>query len=425
MKPSNKFDPEVSAYEYAQVPVIVTTEADHLPHVSNYIKEIAGTVKDILPLVNGCAAVVSRQALNLLAENPHVVYIGMGHEVNVSIIKGIKTVIEKAQEYPVRLINLSLGLPTGAIPKPFDEREPVNVALKRAYEKGLVVCVAAGNEGEKGEGTLSPWAAAQWVIGVGAAHPDGPRLWGGSSIGSPGGFGPTVVAPGVDIVGPWPPNLPKTSQQLEKDKKYIPNDRLDRFTVMTGTSQATACVSHVILCYLIPFLGYLRDAFNKIEQQNFEDFIEGHPIIAAVLDTAYNPIDEVFNHRDVIIRFITKETQDKIDRVTKFLRSNKIRYFIEPHPDVIKKMLEDMARPMTDYQTYQVGRGFVDESIAMTYLKGFGLPQFLKFFVRPPQSNPDLGAFGENIGPLLTEKEVEGIGEPNPIDVKAWPIKVV
>src|SRR5919112_2136564 len=100
-------------------------------------------------------------------------------------------------ELGVRVVNCSFSAE-----ELYDENDPVNVATRVLYERGVNVVFSAGNSGP-GLHTLNPYAAAPWVVSVGATDNKG-RL---ASFSARGEFGdaathPTLVAPGVNVVGP-------------------------------------------------------------------------------------------------------------------------------------------------------------------------------------------------------------------------------
>ncbi len=95
------------------------------------------------------------------------------------------------------VVNLSVGPKSASFP--FLANDVVNVASFAAAREMLVV-VAAGNCGQAGERTMSPWASAEWVLSVGAtSDADGQALAPYSSRGSADDpdSGPDVVAWGT------------------------------------------------------------------------------------------------------------------------------------------------------------------------------------------------------------------------------------
>lgn len=113
------------------------------------------------------------------------------------VLSGFDYLLDRGPAYAVRVINCSFSAATI-----FDPNDPVNVATKMLSDRGVTLVFSAGNAGP-GNGTLNPYAAAPWVISVGATDQKGVL----ASYSSRGSFGsqlqhPTLVAPGTNIVGP-------------------------------------------------------------------------------------------------------------------------------------------------------------------------------------------------------------------------------
>ena len=151
--------------------------------------------------------------------------------------------IGRAIELGVDVLNLSLGsrdLPT-------DGRSLESQAITAAAARGILCCVAAGNDGEAGEGSLSVPGDALGAVTVAAVDLDGRR----ASFSSRGptadpastGVKPTVAAPGVRILAPRAGCC--TAEAA---------DPLGLRLAYSGTSMATALVSGV--CALV--IGHLR-----------------------------------------------------------------------------------------------------------------------------------------------------------------------
>lgn len=105
--------------------------------------------------------------------------------------------------FPV--MNLSVG--PGSPEYPTLPNDIVNAATADAIGRGVLVVMAAGNCGTRGEGTVSAWARVPWVLAVGATEdPDGTRLADYSATGRSNvpGSGPDVVAYGVSSISPHP-----------------------------------------------------------------------------------------------------------------------------------------------------------------------------------------------------------------------------
>src|SRR2546423_6720270 len=135
-------------------------------------------------------------------------------------------------ELGVRVVNCSFSAATA-----YDENDPVNVATRMLVERGTNVVFSAGNSGP-GMRTLNPYAAAPWVISVGALDERG-RLADFSSRGEFGSrnFRPTLVAPGTGVVSlrASGTNLTGTTS-APTDAQQLSATELPYYTTCSGTS---------------------------------------------------------------------------------------------------------------------------------------------------------------------------------------------
>lgn len=215
------------------------------------------------------------------------------------------------------VVNMSLGPP---IDRPgtyrFNPREPVNVATRTLFEAGIVVVIAVGNSGRMGNNTLNPWSVAPWVIGVGAATKDGKKLADFSSRGIPGDelYKPTLVAPGVDI-------------------KSIDD------TIVSGTSFACANTSAAAK----NIVGFMREHFG------FKDLDSG----VRTWEFKGRRIAKL----DIISEDYKKTIEFEVGTTDSL------------SPTKIKELLIQCALPMPEYQTHEVGAGFLSAELI---IGGFG-----------------------------------------------------
>jgi serine protease AprX len=111
----------------------------------------------------------------------------------VHVLSGFDHILHRGADVNTRVVNCSFSSNA-----PFNLNDPVNIATQMLTSSGVSVVFSAGNAGA-GDGTLNPYAAAPWVIGVGATDRTGAI----ANFSSRGRFGsdlkPSVVAPGVGI----------------------------------------------------------------------------------------------------------------------------------------------------------------------------------------------------------------------------------
>ena len=156
------------------------------------------------------------------------------------VIRGIAFVVENKDVYNIRVLNLSFS----ATPQSHYWDDPLNQAVMRAWQAGIVVVASAGNNGPDAM-TIGVPGNIPYVITVGAMTDNFTRgdqnddiLATFSSAGptAEGFVKPDIVAPGGHMLG-----LMKKDSRLAKDHPNFHDD--EEFFVMSGTSQAAAVVS--------------------------------------------------------------------------------------------------------------------------------------------------------------------------------------
>ncbi|MEM0910143.1 MAG: S8 family peptidase [Pseudomonadota bacterium] len=158
-----------------------------------------------------------------------------------TVLNALNWIYENADLDTFRVLNLSIGAPVAS----HYWQDPINQAVMRLWDEGVVVVTSAGNSGE--ELGISVPGNNPYVITVGAMADNGtPTDFNDDRIATFSSRGPTyegfvkpdLVAPGMSI-----------AVQMGNDGKMAQGLRQheinDRYYVMSGTSQASAVVSGI------------------------------------------------------------------------------------------------------------------------------------------------------------------------------------
>jgi len=145
------------------------------------------------------------------------------------IIAGVDWAVENKDKYKIKVINLSLGSSESS-----DGTDSLSQAVNKAWDAGLVVCVAAGNSGPD-KYTIGSPAAASKVITVGAVDKND-VITDFSSRGptKDGRLKPEVVAPGNWIIAARASGTKLTDVTIG-----------DYYVAAPGTSMATPHVAGI------------------------------------------------------------------------------------------------------------------------------------------------------------------------------------
>ncbi len=165
-----------------------------------------------------------------------------------TIMQGIEWCIQYNENNPIKKIDIiSMSLGSTAQTYTNENEDPMVKIVEEAWTAGIVVCVAAGNDGPEARTISSPGISNQ-VITVGALDDRdtsgtkkdddiasfssrGPTLYGDPK--------PDIVAPGVNIVSLRSPN-----SSLDRQQKA---NRVGRYYfVLSGTSMATPICAGVV-----------------------------------------------------------------------------------------------------------------------------------------------------------------------------------
>lgn len=188
--------------------------AGHGTHVAGIV---AGTGA-VDPLMRGVAYEASLINTKVLDDQ------GSGWESD--IIAGMEWSAQEGAD----ILNLSLGVPFGFT----DGTDPGSLAVNAVSEEyGVLVAVAAGNDGYAGPGSVTTPGAADLALTVGAV--DKADVWADFSGQGPrtgdSALKPDIVAPGVDIIA------------ARAAEGFLGDPVDEHYTSMSGTSMATPHVA--------------------------------------------------------------------------------------------------------------------------------------------------------------------------------------
>jgi serine protease AprX len=184
-----------------------------------------------------------------------------GSATDSAVIAAINQAIALKSKYNIRVINLSLGR---AVYESY-KLDPLCVAVEKAWKSGIVVVVAAGNNGRylptSGYATVNSPGNDPYVLTVGSMKPMGTPQRGDDLIASYSSKGPTVidhvakpdvVAPGNLLVSTETSNTTlyntETSNQIPYSSYIYGGSSSPSKTYfgLSGTSMATGVVSGMV-----------------------------------------------------------------------------------------------------------------------------------------------------------------------------------
>ncbi len=120
------------------------------------------------------------------------------------LIRGVEYILDNKERYNIRIVNISIG---SFSKKGMEEESQLVKTVDRLWDAGLVVCVAAGNEGNL-PSTITTPGISRKVITVGTSDDYKTVRLAGSSMVNYSGRGPTkncivkpdLVCPGYNIL---------------------------------------------------------------------------------------------------------------------------------------------------------------------------------------------------------------------------------
>ncbi|HLW55457.1 MAG TPA: S8 family peptidase [Candidatus Angelobacter sp.] len=221
---------------------------------------------------------------------------GNGSATDSEVISAISQAISLKSQYNIRVINLSLGR---AVYESY-KHDPLCQAVEQAWKSGIVVVVAAGNNGRyqatDGYATVSSPGNDPYVLTVGAMKTMGTPQRGDDLIASYSSKGPTVIDHIVkpDIVAPG--NLlistetPGTTLYKTETSNLVPYSNYvyggssspsTSYFTLSGTSMATGIVSGIVADLLQAHPGLTPD---QVKARLMETASKTFPSSSSVYD---------------------------------------------------------------------------------------------------------------------------------------------
>jgi serine protease AprX len=200
-----------------------------------------------------------------------------------SLIAGVEWCIQNKNKYNIKVISLSLG--SQAIQPAKDD--PMVKVVEKAWNQGIVVVVAAGNEGPE-ERTISSPGISEKVITVGAMddkdtinrRDDTVAIFSSRGPTIDGLIKPDILAPGVDII-----SLRANNSSLDRTMKG--NRRENDYFILSGTSMATPICAGVVALILQQHPEFTPDQvkeylLKKAENRGYPGHVQGKGYLSSI-----------------------------------------------------------------------------------------------------------------------------------------------
>lgn len=173
---------------------------------------------------------------------------------NISdVLAGLQWIIDYRKKYNIRIVNISVGTSSK---DNLDENSLLVQGVNAVWDNGIVVVVAAGNNGP-GPMSISTPGISRKVITVGSSDDNiAAEVYGSGRAKDYSGRGPTpfcikkpdIVAPGSNIISC---NISRiTSRAKNGEVRLSESDSPMMYTIKSGTSMATPVVSGAIALLL-------------------------------------------------------------------------------------------------------------------------------------------------------------------------------
>lgn len=180
------------------------------------------------------------------------------------VIAGIQWCIKNKDKFGIRVLSLSLGTPANQSYKD----DPLCQAVRKAWDRGLVVCAAAGNEGPEPRTINSPGIEPA-IITVGATDDKNTSKTIDDRISKFSSRGPTIdglLKPDLVVPGANIKSLRSPGSYFDR---YNSAARVGKYyTSMSGTSMATPICAGVVALIL--------EGFPHLKPLNVKNLLKKH-----------------------------------------------------------------------------------------------------------------------------------------------------
>ncbi|GAA0357627.1 S8 family peptidase [Bacillus horti] len=206
----------------------------------------------------------------------------MGSGSLSTVMEGIQWCMDYKDLYNIKIISLSLGAPA----QQSAADDPLVDIVNKAWDNGIVVVAAAGNDGPD-NGTIASPGISPKIITVGAMDDQRTDERADDRVASFSSRGPTidqlpkpdVLAPGVNIIAPNAPG--SYLYKMQKGSRVGEN-----YLSLSGTSMATPIVAGIVAQLLEAQPNLTPDEvkqklLNGAEDRGYPRIVQGHGYVDA------------------------------------------------------------------------------------------------------------------------------------------------
>ena len=218
--------------------------------VSNYDDEASGHGTHVASIATNSDFDSNGEIYGVAPNAAHVgikAFDAEGKATYADVIRGISWALQVKDQINLRVLNMSFSGPVRSLY--WDD--PLNRAVMKAWQAGIVVVASAGNKGSEPM-TIGVPGNVPYIITVGAMTDDyTPFNYSDDKIASFSGAGPTAegfVKPDISAPGGHISGLMSFDSQIVMDHPEFHDG--GRYFEMSGTSQAAAVVSGVVALIL-------------------------------------------------------------------------------------------------------------------------------------------------------------------------------